>query len=137
MGKRKVGALEKVDADLGNLQYKIKRDPISYKEDFLSQYQQYETQREIFLQAPTSTTESGIVSLRDLIDFTSHVADCFPEITAQFPEELIQILTLHHKDLEAELREKIVGSLVLLRRKDVIDSPRSVLRVSSSFWDFH
>ena len=137
MGKRKVGALEKLDANLGSLQYKIKRDPISYKEDFLSQYQQYETQREIFLQAPTSTTESGIVSLRDLIDFTSHVADCFPEITAQFPEELIQILTLHHKDLEAELREKIVGSLVLLRRKDVIDSPRSVLRVSSSFWDFH
>ena len=124
MGKRKVGALEKVDADLANLQYKIKRDPISYKEDFLGQYQQYEAQREIFLTAPTSSTESGIVSLRDLIDFTSHVADCYPEITVRFPGDLIQLLSLHHKDLESELREKIVGALVLLRRKDVIDSSR-------------
>lgn len=62
------------------------------------------------------------MSLRDLIDFTAHVADCFPEVTAKFPEELIQILTLHHPELEAELSEKIVGSLVLLRRKDIIDS---------------
>ena len=124
MGKRKVGALEKVDADLANLQYKIKRDPISYKEEFLGQYQQYEAHREIFLTAPTSSTETGIVSLRDLIDFTSHVADCYPEITARFPEDLIQLLSLHHKDLESELREKIVGALVLLRRKDVIDSSR-------------
>ncbi|MCJ1250753.1 Severe Depolymerization of Actin [Trapelia coarctata] len=122
MGKRKVGALEKVDADLPNLQYKIRRDPISYKDDFLKQYSQYESHREIFLQAPSSATDAGIVSLRDLIDFTSHVADCFPEVTAKFPEELIQILTLHHHELESELREKIVGSLVLLRRKDVIDS---------------
>ncbi|SLM38262.1 sda1 domain-containing protein [Lasallia pustulata] len=122
MVKRKVGALEKVDADLPNLQYKIRRDPVSYREDFLKQYSQYESQREIFLRAPSSATDAGIVSLRDLIDFISHVADCYPDVTNAFPEELSQILTLHHKDLESELREKIVGSLVLLRRKDIIDS---------------
>ena len=94
----------------------------SYREDFLKQYSQYESQREIFLRAPSSATDAGIISLRDLIDFTSHVADCYPDITRSFPEELSQILTLHHKDLEPELREKIVGSLVLLRRKDIIDS---------------
>ncbi|MCJ1300946.1 Severe Depolymerization of Actin [Hypocenomyce scalaris] len=122
MVKRKVGALEKIDADLPNLQYKIRRDPVSYREDFLKQYNQYESQREIFLRAPSSATDAGIISLRDLIDFTSHVADCYPGITMSFPEELSQILTLHHKDLESELREKIVGSLVLLRRKEIIDS---------------
>jgi protein SDA1 len=72
--------------------------------------------------APTSATDSGLVSLRDLIDFISHVADCYPDITKGFPEELIDILTLHHAVLEPELREKIVGSLVLLRKKDIIDS---------------
>ncbi|MCJ1392329.1 Severe Depolymerization of Actin [Xylographa bjoerkii] len=122
MVKRKVGALEKVDADLANLQNKIRRDPISYKEEFIKQYSQYESHREIFWQAPSSATDAGIVSLRDLIDFTSHVAECFPELTAKFPNELIEILSLHHKELESELREKIVGSLVLLRRKDLIDS---------------
>lgn len=52
----------------------------------------------------------------------AHVADCFPEDTAEFPEDLKSILTLHHAKLESELREKIVGSLVLLRRKEIIDS---------------
>ena len=64
----------------------------------------------------------GIISLRELIDFVAHVADCFPNATAGFPQELIELLTLHHATLEPELREKIVGSLVLLRRKDVIES---------------
>ncbi|KAL8722101.1 MAG: hypothetical protein Q9225_001345 [Loekoesia sp. 1 TL-2023] len=124
--KRKLGALEKVDADLSSLQYKIRRDPTSYKEDFISQYSQYEAQREIFLQAPASATDAGIISFRDLIDFVSHVADCYPTLTAQFPDDLIHVLNLHHEHLQPELREKIVGSLVLLRRKDIIDSPRFV-----------
>ncbi|PMD59321.1 SDA1-domain-containing protein [Hyaloscypha bicolor E] len=122
MGKKRVGALEKVDADLPNLQYKIRRDPKSYSEDFLNQYGQYQSQRDIFLASPTTATSTGIVSFRDLIDFVAHVADCFPEDTASFPSDLKTILTLHHASLESELREKIVGSLVLLRRKEIIDS---------------
>ena len=105
-----------------NLQYKIRRDPKSYSEDFLNQYGQYQSQREIFLASPTTASSTGIVSFRDLIDFVAHVADCFPEDTASFPTDLKTILTLHHASLESELREKIVGSLVLLRRKEIIDS---------------
>ncbi|KAL8907370.1 MAG: hypothetical protein Q9171_005890 [Xanthocarpia ochracea] len=126
--KRKVGALEKVDADLSNLQYKIRRDPASYKEDFLGQYEQYEAQRQIFMQAPASATDTGIISFRELIDFIAHVADCYPTDVTQFPEDLIQLLNLHHGHLEPELREKVVGSLVLLRRKDIINSPSKSLR---------
>lgn len=96
----------------------------------MKQYSQYESQREIFLRAPSSATDAGIVSLRDLIDFISHVADCYPDITKSFPDELSQVLTVHHKSLESELREKIVGSLVLLRRKDIIDSSVYVLFAS-------
>ncbi|KAL9059940.1 MAG: hypothetical protein Q9206_001259 [Seirophora lacunosa] len=110
--KRKLGALEKVDADF------------SYEEDFNGQYTQYRAQREIYLRAPASATDAGIISFRDLIDFVSHVADCYPTLTAQFPDDLIHVLNLHHEHLEPELREKIVGSLVLLRRKEVIDSSR-------------
>jgi protein SDA1 len=74
------------------------------------------------MSSPGSATSTGIVSFRDLIDFVAHVADCFPEDTAGFPEDLKAILTLHHAELESELREKIVASLVLLRRKEIIDS---------------
>ncbi|EHY59051.1 Severe Depolymerization of Actin [Exophiala dermatitidis] len=122
MVKRKLGALEKVDADLANLQNKIKRDPKSYHTDFLYQHVQYENQRQIFMQAPTSASDSGVISFRELIEFVAHVSDCYKEETREFPGQLIEILTTHHATLEPELREKIVGSLVLLRRKDIIDS---------------
>lgn len=120
--KRKVGALEKVEADLPNLQAKIRRDPPSYRDDFLSQYQQYQSFLSLFLQAPNSSAEQGIVSLRDLIDFISHVADCYPTICAEFPSDLTRLLSKHHAELEPELRDKVVGSLMLLRKKEVIDS---------------
>ncbi|BAE56173.1 protein required for actin cytoskeleton organization and cell cycle progression [Aspergillus flavus] len=122
MVKRKLGALEKVEADLPNLQHKIRRDPKSYIEDFRAQHYQYESHREIFMAAPTSATDTGIISLRELIDFVAHVADCYPDITKDFSQQLMDILTQHHLVLEPELREKIVGSLVLLRKKELLDS---------------
>lgn len=120
--KRKLGALEKVDADLTNLQYKVRRDPPSYFEDHQQQYMQYQTLRDLLLQNPSTSDDTGIVRLNDLIDFVAHTADCYPKATAQFSDDLIQILSLHHDELQAELRDKIVGSLVLLRNKDLVDS---------------
>lgn len=74
--------------------------------------------------APSAATDTGVISLRDLIDFISHVADCYPEILKDFPQQLIDMLMQHHLVLEPELREKIVGSLMLLRKKELIDSAR-------------
>ncbi|KAJ5682900.1 Severe Depolymerization of Actin [Penicillium macrosclerotiorum] len=122
MVKRKLGALEKVEADLPNLQHKIRRDPKSYIEDFRAQHYQYESHREIFMAAPSAATDTGIISLRELIDFISHVADCYPEILKDFPQQLIDMLMQHHLVLEPELREKLVGSVVLLKKKDLVDS---------------
>ena len=74
------------------------------------------------MQAPSSATDDGIVSIRDLIEFVAHVADCYPQDTINFPQDMLHLLNTHHEELEADLREKVVGSLVLLRRKDIIDS---------------
>lgn len=109
-----------------NLQAKIKRDPASYKEDFSNQFQQYQSFLALFIQAPNSADEQGTVSLKDLIDFISHVADCYPKQCVDFPADLINLLNKHHAELDPDLREKIVGSLVLLRRKEIIDSTRYV-----------
>lgn len=79
------------------------------------------------MQNPTSADDKGIVSLHDLIDFVSHCADCYPDITKGFPNDLTNLLNLHHTVLESELRDKIVGSLVLLRKKEIIDSVQYVL----------
>jgi protein SDA1 len=122
MPKRKLAALEKVDADLTNLQHKIKRDPASYKTEFHNQWLQYENQREIFMAAPQSATDGGVISFRDQIEFIAHCSDCYKQETREFPQQLIDILQTHHATLEPELREKIVSSLVLIRKKEIIDS---------------
>ncbi|KAG8413670.1 Severe Depolymerization of Actin [Metarhizium acridum] len=122
MVKRKVAALEKLDADFASLQYKIRRDPKSYKDDFLRQWEQYESQREIFLTNPTGGTADSIETFHNMIDLIAHVADCYPEETKTYPDDLKLILNEHHVVLHPDLRDKVVGSLVLLRRKDVIDS---------------
>ncbi|KFH48390.1 hypothetical protein ACRE_005840 [Hapsidospora chrysogenum ATCC 11550] len=122
MPKRKVAALEKIDADFASLQYKIRRDPQSYIDDFRRQWNQYESQREIFLVAPTSASAEATESFHNLVDLVAHVADCYPDETRTFPDDLKAIISEHHTVLGPELREKIVGSLMLLRRKEVIDS---------------
>ncbi|CAG8262700.1 unnamed protein product [Penicillium salamii] len=122
---KKKDELERVaKSNRPNLQHKIKKDPKSYIEDFRAQHYQYESHREIFMAAPSSATDTGLISLRDLIDFISHVADCYPDICKDFPQQLIDMLMEHHLVLETELREKLVGSLVLLKKKEIIDSER-------------
>ncbi|EGS23075.1 uncharacterized protein CTHT_0015620 [Thermochaetoides thermophila DSM 1495] len=114
MPKRKVAALEKVEADLVNLQ--------SYAQEFYDQWLAYDAQRQIFFSSPATASSEDIKKFHDLVDLVAHVADLYPDITAPFPDHLKQLLTQHHTTLDKDLREKVVGSLVLLRRKDVIDS---------------
>lgn len=52
------------------------------------------------------------------------MADCYPDLTATFSADLEDLLSEHHEELESELREKVVGSLVLLRKKEIIDSSK-------------
>ncbi|KAJ4307238.1 Severe Depolymerization of Actin [Collariella sp. IMI 366227] len=106
MPKRKVAALEKVEADLVNLQYKIRRDPRSYAQEFYDQWLAYDAQRQIFISNPATPTSPTST----------------PNSLPPYPDHLKQLLNQHHATLDKELREKVVGSLVLLRRKDVIDS---------------
>jgi len=70
---------------------------------------------------PGSASSDQSKSFHDLIDLLAHVADCYPDLTKDFPDDLTSVL-MHHQLLEAELREKIVGSLALLRRKELIES---------------
>ena len=126
------------------LQNLVKRDPASYKEEFLQQYSHYESLRDIFMlngmAQSASSGDSGAASsgnvvdtnsvsvngnasvaeLMELIGFISQVCSCFPEHTANFTNELRQLLLEHHQTLPFELKEKILTSLTMLRNKGVI-----------------
>lgn len=137
MGKRgRSGVLPNNIILLQNL---VKRDPESYYEEFLQQYSHYESLRDIFmlngmsnsitnelgdvvggedLNAPNSS--SSTAQLIELIGFVSQVCSCFPKQTANFTNELKQLLLEHHKSLPFELKEKMIVSLTMLRNKNVI-----------------
>lgn len=72
--------------------------------------------------APSNASAGLVESFHNLIDLIAHVAECYPEETKDFPDELKDILAEHHAVLHPELREKIVGALLMMRRKDIIDS---------------
>lgn len=125
------------------LQNLVKRDPQSYYEEFQQQYAHYESLRDIFMLDGINGAETGAdntlipsavddlggtstnastAQLVELIGFVSQVCSCFPKDTANFPNELKQLLLEHHKALSFSLKEKILTSLTMLRNKGVITS---------------
>lgn len=106
------------------LQNVVRRDPESYHEEFVQQYSHYESLRDIFMLNPAADQGSDFA---DLIGFVSAVCGCYPKETANFPQELKNILLNNHRDLSADLREKIIQCLTMLRNKDIISAESLIL----------
>lgn len=66
--------------------------------------------------------DSNTSQFVELVGFVSQVCSCFPEETANFPNELRQLVLEYHKSLPFEVREKIITSLTMLRNKGVISA---------------
>ncbi|KAF9338001.1 Protein SDA1 [Podila minutissima] len=116
MGKRNRAAL--LPTNIPQLQNLIKRDPLSYKEEFLQQLRHFESSRAIFELKP----EELSTDFQDLINFIAQVSPCYPEETKEFPDQIITLLSKHYQILNAELRRTMVSALVLLRNREMISS---------------
>ncbi|KAI0472352.1 SDA1-domain-containing protein [Xylaria cf. heliscus] len=121
MPKRKVTAAEKTEG-LAILQWKLRKDPLAYQTEFIELWQHFDSARERVLADPLGVDAESLATFREHMDLIAHCAEKYPDITATFPDSLRDILTTHHATLDPALREKIVTSLSLLRRKEVIDS---------------
>ncbi|SCU92447.1 LANO_0E00914g1_1 [Lachancea nothofagi CBS 11611] len=107
------------------LQNLVKRDPKSYREEFLQQYSHYESLRDIFMLSAMESQSADDTNTRqfvELVGFVSQVCSCFPEETANFPDELKQLVLDYHRSLPFEVREKIISSLTMLRNKGIISA---------------
>ncbi|KAI0393249.1 SDA1-domain-containing protein [Xylariaceae sp. FL0594] len=121
MPKRRTTASEKVEG-LAILQWKLRKDPLAYRTEFIEVWQHFDSARERVLADPLGVDAESLATFKEHMDLIAHCAEKYPEITASFPDSLRDILMTHHATLDATLREKIVTSLSLLRRKEVIDS---------------
>lgn len=105
-------------ANLPQLQNLIKRDPPGYKEEFLQQWNHYNSIREIFKLHPDEQAQH----FRELVSFISQVATCYPKETADFPTQISSLLLESYGTLSPDTRKSLVQNLVILRNKDVISS---------------
>ncbi|KAG0264955.1 Protein SDA1 [Actinomortierella ambigua] len=124
MGKRNRAAL--LPTNLPQLQNLIKRDPKSYREEFLQQLRHFESSLAIFELRP----EELSIDFQELINFISQapfvwllsVSPCYPEETKDFPDKIIALLSKHYQILNPDLRRIMVQALVLLRNRELVSS---------------
>ncbi|KAF7295200.1 Protein SDA1 [Mycena indigotica] len=105
-------------ANLPQLQNLIKRDPQGYKEEFLLQYNHYNSIRRIFATNP----DEQAAHFRELVNFISQVATCYPKETADFPSQISTLLLENYGILSPDTRKTLVQNLVMLKNKEVITS---------------
>lgn len=118
MGKKRRAAILPTNIIL--LQNVVRRDPESYHEEFLQQYAHYQSLRDIFLMNPSGADKGE--EFGELLGFVTAVCTCYPKETANFPEEMKEILLSNHRDLSPDLREKIIQCLTTLRNKDIVSA---------------
>lgn len=108
--------------NLPQLQNLIKRDPISYHEEFLQQYQHFQSTLEVFNLSPEKPNKT----LDDLVMFMAQVAQCYPKELNTFPQQLIDLLNKHNTVLNSDMRMIFCRALILLRNKNLL-SPTDLL----------
>ncbi|KAH9044217.1 protein required for actin cytoskeleton organization and cell cycle progression [Lactarius hengduanensis] len=105
-------------SNLPQLQNLIKRDPVSYREEFLQQWNHYESIRQIFQINPAEQA----THFRELVTFVSQVAQFYPAETSDFPSHLSSLLLGSYGSLPPDIRQSLIQNLVMLKNKGVVTS---------------
>ncbi|CAL7948069.1 unnamed protein product [Xylocopa violacea] len=103
--------------NLPQLQNLIKRDPESYKEEFLQQHQHYKSILEVFRLSPNKYNKS----LDEIIIFLSQVAHCYPNVLQSFPQEIMDVLQTYNTVLDNDMRLTFCKALIQLRNKSLLE----------------
>ncbi|CAG5124076.1 unnamed protein product [Candidula unifasciata] len=105
-------------SNLAQLQNLMKRDPQSYKEEFVKQWQYYHNLMQTFQLQPSKYDEK----LDEMITFLSQVSHCYKEEVSELPEQLSNILKNHSTILDRTMRMTLVKAVIMLRNKEMISA---------------
>lgn len=109
---------EFLTSNLPQLQNYIKRDPQSYTGEFMQQWRHYESIHELFKLKPDVENKD----FASLINFISHVCQCYPDVTKDFSSQIVNILEDNYATISPELRMTMVNALVLLRNRNIVST---------------
>ncbi|KAH9513945.1 Protein SDA1 [Bulinus truncatus] len=104
--------------DLPQLQNLIKRDPISYKDEFLKQWQYYHNLMQTFQLQPSKYNER----LDEMISFLAQVSHCYKDEMVDLPIQFSDILKNHSTILDRTMRMTLIKALIMLRNKELISA---------------
>ncbi|KAK9874434.1 hypothetical protein WA026_002774 [Henosepilachna vigintioctopunctata] len=110
--------------NLPQLQNLIKRDPDSYKDEFMQQYHHFQNTLEVF----SLTPEKHNKTLDELVMFMAQVAQCYTNELANFPQQLIDLLQKYNTLLDNNMRMQFCRALILLRNKNLL-APTDLLEL--------
>lgn len=105
-----------IGSNLPQLQNFIKRDPASYKDDFLQQYTHFLSTLEVFQLAPDQMNKS----LDDHVMFIAQTIQCYPEEMKKFPELLMDLLKNQATVMDPQMRKGFCKALATMRFKQII-----------------
>ena len=105
-----------LDLKLPQLQNLIKRDPESYKDDFVRQYRHFQSSLEIFELQPAADDKN----FTELALFIASTCFCYPQESTDFTDRIVTLLKSRHETLNPEVRRVLVQSLMQLRAKNMI-----------------
>nr|XP_018913921.1 PREDICTED: protein SDA1 homolog isoform X1 [Bemisia tabaci] len=102
--------------NLPQLQNLIKRDPESYKDEFLLQRRHFQSLLSVFLLRPSQYNKG----LDELVMFMAQVAHCYKGELSTFAQEIIDVLQNHNTVLDPNIRMTFCRALILLRNKGLL-----------------
>lgn len=102
--------------NLPQLQNLIKREPETYREEFLQQYRHYESTLEVFRLSPSQPCQP----LQEQVNFLAQVAHCFTEDLRLLPQQIADILDSNSTILNPDVRMSLCKALILLRNKNLL-----------------
>ncbi|XP_077294253.1 SDA1 domain containing protein Mys45A [Arctopsyche grandis] len=102
--------------NLPQLQNLLKREPDTYREEFIQQYRHFESTLEVFRLSPSQQCQA----LQEQVNFLAQVAHCFAEELRLLPQQLADLLDSHNSILDPEMRMAFCKALILLRNKNLL-----------------
>ncbi|KAK6108193.1 SDA1 family protein [Brugia pahangi] len=109
-----------LETNLGLLQELINKDPESYKEEFLAEYNFYIKTIQLLRLQP-SLNHADLQSLLELINFLASASSHYPKEGAEYAASIMEILSSRLTGLDPEIRVAFCKALVILRNRRIVD----------------
>ena len=109
--------------DIQQLQDRARRDPTSYRDEFLLQHRRFIASLEVLRLRPDAVPDE----FPQLINFLAHVAESYKTTLVDLPAQLTELVDGENCQLlDPEVRKAVVSALILLRNRGLVEPTASL-----------